>query len=140
MNEPQLIVSRFTELVESGKPDLALNYLSPDIIYNSWMGVIEGKDNVINFLRDNIRFSHHRRNYERWRVVQHSLEACLWDAGANRRPIFNHNGYDPHGTATFERNGTLFARPGALSERIYVKETVVVKDGLIILVNVSKRL
>ncbi|CCW61489.1 unnamed protein product [Phytomonas sp. EM1] len=140
MNAPQLIVARFTELVESGKPELAINYLSPDIIYNSWMGVVEGRDNVVNFLRDNVRFSHHSRSYERWRVVQHSLEPHLWEAGSSPRPIFDDTGYDPDGFATFERNGTISTRPRFVFERVRVKETIVVQNGLIILVNVSKRL
>ncbi|RNF05426.1 uncharacterized protein Tco025E_07785 [Trypanosoma conorhini] len=158
MATSQLVVTRYMDLLGEGNVEAALNYLADDVVYNTWMGVVYGKDNVTVFLRDNVRFVHHGRNYNRWRQVQHSLDPALrqydradgvtsgvspqssvhYGDPAVRR-YFNVDGYDSQGYATFERDGTLASHAKFAAFNVKIKETVVLRNNKVVLVNVSKR-
>ncbi|KAH9579828.1 hypothetical protein LSM04_002380 [Trypanosoma melophagium] len=156
MATSQLIATRFMDLLGEGRVDDALNYLSDDVVYNTWMGVVYGKDNVTVFLRDNVRFVHHGRNYNRWKQVQHCLDPTLKryavddvstasQQGLVRfgdiavRQYFNADGYDSQGYATFERDGTIASHAKFAVFHVKVKETVVLRNNKVVLVNISKR-
>lgn len=134
MSSAKLIVHRFTELCESGQLDSAFGYLSEAVIYNSWMGTVEGRNNVITFMKDNVRFMHHPRNFNRWRLVQHSLDPAV------QRGRESEDGRDAQGFATFERDGTIASKAKYYFSSVPVRETVVVRDHSIHLINVTKRL
>ncbi|EKG05545.1 hypothetical protein TCSYLVIO_003392 [Trypanosoma cruzi] len=161
MATSQLIAMRYMDLLSEGNVENALVYLSDDAVYNTWMGVVYGKENVAVFLRDNVRFVHHGRNYNRWRQVQHSLDPslrqydradgsgsgsgipsrALLQYGGDQavRRYFNAEGYDSQGYATFERDGTIASRAKFSAFNVKVKETVVLRNNKVVLVNVSKR-
>lgn len=139
MTTSQALVTRYTELVEAGQLELAFNYLSADVIYNSWLGIAEGRDNVINFMKDNIRFIHHTRSFGRWKQVQHSLEPVVLAAFAAGR-AFDSDGYDAQSYATFERDGRIASHAKFHAYTIPIKETIVVKSNSIALIQHSKRL
>ncbi|EPY30938.1 hypothetical protein STCU_01054 [Strigomonas culicis] len=140
MSTAQLIVVRYFDLVDSGKIEPALAYLANDVIYNTWLGVVEGKDNVTSFLRDNVRYMHNARNFSPWRQVQHSLDPALHFFTAQNGSVpYDDKGYDSQGFAMFERDGTIASLTKLSMKKLHVKETAVVKDGYIILVNLSKR-
>lgn len=139
MSTPQLILTRYTELIGAGNIDPALAYLSEDVIYCTWLGVVEGKSNVTTFLRDNVRYLHHSRNYNQWHQVHHSFNGAGHGTGKTAGEDA-YPSYDKEGYATFERNGKLGYQPKIYVRSVPVKETVVIRDGLIVLVNVTKRL
>ncbi|ORC90686.1 uncharacterized protein TM35_000071100 [Trypanosoma theileri] len=156
MATSQLIVTRFMDLLAEGRVDDALNYLSDDVVYNTWMGIVYGKSNVTVFLRDNIRFVHHGRNYNRWKQVQHCLDPTLERYAVDDvvtalpqslvrfgdisvRQYFNADGYDSQGYATFERDGTIASHAKFAVFHVKVKETVVLRNNKVVLVNISKR-
>ncbi|KAG5472973.1 hypothetical protein GH5_02939 [Leishmania sp. Ghana 2012 LV757] len=144
MAASHLVLQRYTELVNGGDLDGAFNYLSEDIIYVTWLGVVEGKDNVVTFLRDNIRFLHFTKNFNRWRQVQHCLDADVCqrfdDATASLPAIFNVDGYDAQGYASFERDGTIANIVKLSMQKTRVKETVVIRDGKVVLVALMEQL
>ncbi|EPY39239.1 hypothetical protein AGDE_04689 [Angomonas deanei] len=115
----------------------AFEYLGDAVIYNTWLGVVEGKENVINFLRDNIRFLYYNKSMNDWKQVQHSLDPGL--SLINGRP-FSDAGYDSQGFAMFEREGKLSGYTGFTLSRESIRETVVVKGNKIMLVSLSKRM
>ncbi|AAZ12064.1 uncharacterized protein TEOVI_000503800 [Trypanosoma equiperdum] len=150
MAASQLIATRFTDLLAEGNIESALKYIANDVVYNTWLGVVYGKDNVEVFLRDNVRFVHHGRNYNRWKQVQHSLDASLkqftvndvsgYDESAlDVRSYYDSEGYDSQGYATFERDGTIASHAKFAVFHVKVKETVVLRNNKVVLVNVSKR-
>ncbi|KEG14388.1 hypothetical protein DQ04_00491080 [Trypanosoma grayi] len=156
MATSQLIATRYMDLISEGRVGDALTYLSDDVVYNTWMGVVYGKENVEVFLRDNVRFVHHGRNYNRWKQVQHSLDPTLRQytlseggdlsalssvefGGQVVRRYFNADGYDSQGYATFERDGTVASHAKFAVFHVRVKETVVLRNNKVVLVNVSKR-
>ncbi|KAG5472589.1 hypothetical protein LSCM1_03994 [Leishmania martiniquensis] len=144
MAASQLVLQRYTDLISGGDLDAAFNYLSEDIIYLTWLGVVEGKDNVVTFLRDNIRFLHFAKNFNRWRQVQHCLDADLYrrsnDAAAGESTHFHLDGYDAQGYASFERDGTIANIVKLSMRKTRVKETVVIRDGQVVLVVLMEQL
>lgn len=143
MTTSQLILKRYTDLLGGGELEAAFSYLAEDVIYNTWLGVVEGKDNVVTFLRDNIRFLHHNRNFNHWRQVQHCLDSDLRpfrDDCASPGAFFNLEGYDSQGYATFERDGTIGDQPKFAAYSIRVKETVVIFNSQVALVSITKQL
>lgn len=141
MTSSRLVVQRYTELLSTNELEAAFNYLAEDVIYVTWLGVVEGKDNVVTFLRDNIRYMHHNRNFDRWQQVQHCLDAELVrPRGGAAEAVFDGNGYDAQGYATFERDGTVSKHLRLSLERIRVKETIVIRDGKVVLVTVMEQL
>lgn len=74
MSTPFLIVTRFSELILTGKVDSASAYLDENVILQSWQGVVEGKMDVVNYLNDSRRFMHHKRSFRPWRQVIRSME------------------------------------------------------------------
>nr|CCC91192.1 conserved hypothetical protein [Trypanosoma congolense IL3000] len=152
MTVSQLIVTRFADLLAEGNVQSASKYLADDVVYNSWLGVVYGKDNVVVFLMDNVRFVHHGRNYNRWKQVQHTLEhrARQYDlatAGGEghttntlgTKPHLGMDGYDSQGYATFERDGTIASHAKFAVFNVKIKETIVLRDNKVVLVNISKR-
>ncbi|KPI83656.1 hypothetical protein ABL78_7312 [Leptomonas seymouri] len=143
MATAQLILRRYVDLLESNELDAAFNYLAEDVIYVTWLGVVEGKDNVVTFLRDNVRFLHFTKNFNRWRAVHHCLDADLKTfsiPGSSEKSFFNQEGYDSQGYATFERDGTVAKYAKAPLEHYKVKETVVIRDNQIALVTLAQQL
>ncbi|KAK7195408.1 hypothetical protein NESM_000467800 [Novymonas esmeraldas] len=143
MASSQLVLQRYTDLLGAGELDAAFHYLAEDVIYVTWLGVVEGKDNVVTFLRDNLRFLHFTRNFNRWNQVQHCLDADLvgsvGDAAADAS-TFNSDGYDAHGYATFERDGSISNIVRLSIQRTRVKETIVIRDGEVVLVTMMEQL
>ncbi|CAM40519.1 conserved hypothetical protein [Leishmania braziliensis MHOM/BR/75/M2904] len=144
MAASQLVLQRYTELINRGDLDAAFNYLSEDIIYLTWLGVVEGKDNVVTFLRDNMRFLHFTKNFNRWRQVQHCLDADLSlhldGSGASDSTVLDHDGYDAQGYACFERDGTIANIVKLSMQKTRVKETIVIRDNKVILVVLMQQL
>lgn len=138
MTTTQVLVGRYSDLAGAGKLDMAFNYLGPDIIYNSWLGIVEGRDNVITFMRDHVRFVNHNRNYTHWRQIQHCLEPAVANPASG--VIFDSDGYDAEGYATFERDGTIASHAKFYTHSIAIKETIVVKNDQIVVISHSKRL
>lgn len=143
MATSELVLQRYTELLERSELDAAFNYLAEDIVYVTWLGVVEGKDNVVTFLRDNIRFLHFTRNFNRWRHVHHCLDADLRTfavPGSKETSFFNREGYDSQGYATYERDGTIAKHVKAPMQFYKVKETVVIRDNQVVLVTLMQQL
>ncbi|CAC9516397.1 SnoaL-like domain containing protein [Leishmania donovani] len=144
MTASHLVLQRYTDLINSGDLDAAFNYLSEDIIYVTWLGVVEGKDNVVTFLRDNIRFLHFTKSFNRWRQVQHCLDADLCrrfdDSGVGDSNLFDRDGYDPQGYASFERDGMIANVVKYSMQKTRVKETVVIRDNKVVLVTLMEQL
>lgn len=144
MAASQLVLQRYTDLINSGNLDAAFNYLSEDVVYVTWLGVVEGKDNVVTFLRDNVRFLHFTKNFNRWRQVQHCLDADLSrgfdDSGVGDSNLFNRDGYDAQGYASFERDGMIAKIVKLSMQKTRVKETVVIRDNKVVLVTLMERL
>ncbi|KPA83529.1 hypothetical protein ABB37_03124 [Leptomonas pyrrhocoris] len=143
MPTSQLVLQRYIDLLERNELDAAFNYLAEDVIYVTWLGIVEGKDNVVTFLRDNVRFMHFRTNFNRWRSVQHCLDADLktfGTPGSSETSFFNQEGYDSQGYATYERDGTVAKYAKAPLEHYRVKQTVVIRDNQIVLVTLTQQL
>ncbi|KAG8346886.1 hypothetical protein ERJ75_000739500 [Trypanosoma vivax] len=148
MSTSQLIVTRFSDLLAEGSVEAALRYIAEDVVYNTWMGIVYGRENVSVFLHDNVRFLHHGRNYNRWKQVQHSLDPTLgrFDRLGSSEPAhgepwsyFDADGYDSQGYATFERDGTISSHAKFSVFSVRVKETIVLRRNRVVLVNLSKR-
>ncbi|CAG9578609.1 conserved hypothetical protein [Leishmania major strain Friedlin] len=139
-----LVLQRYTDLINSGDLDAAFNYLSEDIIYVTWLGVIEGKDNVVTFLRDNMRFLHFAKHFNRWRQVQHCLDADLSrhcdDSDVGGSNLFDRDGYDRQGYASFERDGMIANIVKLSMQKTRVRETVVIRDNKVVLVTLMEQL
>ncbi|KAL7696607.1 hypothetical protein N2W54_006333 [Lotmaria passim] len=143
MTTSELVLQRYVDLLESNQLDAAFNYLAEDVIYATWLGIVEGKDNVVTYLRDNVRFLHFTKNFNRWRRVHHCLDTSLVKfavPGSNETSFFNKDGYDSQGYATFERDGNVAKYAKTPMEHYAVKETVVIRDNQIALVVVAQRL
>lgn len=143
MSTADLVLQRYTELLESKELDAAFNYLAEDVVYVTWLGVVEGRDNVVTFLRDNIRFLHFSKNYNRWRRVQHCLDADLATfavSGSGETSFFNGEGYDAQGYATFERDGAIAKHVKAPMQFYRVKKTIVIRDNQVALVTLMQQL
>jgi hypothetical protein len=139
----QLVLQRYTSLLEQNEIDAASNYLAEDVVYVTWLGVVEGKDNVLTFLRDNIRFLHFTTNFNRWRRVHHCLDGDLKTfpiSNSSETSFFNQDGYDSQGYATFERDGTIAKQVKLPLQHYRVKETVVIHDNQIALVTLAPHL
>lgn len=133
MGSAELIVTRFTELLASGQVDKASAYLADDVILQSWLGVVEGKADVVSYLNDNKRFMHHARTSSAWRQVNRSMEQ-----EAETDPSFS-SGYDHRNFAVFERVGTIATRPRFSVKTELVRETVVVRNDFVVLFVLAKR-
>ncbi|KAG5498870.1 hypothetical protein JKF63_03159 [Porcisia hertigi] len=144
MAASQLVLQRYTQLISSGDLDAAFNYISDDIIYVTWLGVVEGKENVMTFLRDNLRFLHFTKNFNRWRQVQHCLDPelnrSLDKSEVGDPALFNREGYDGQGYATFERDGTMANIVKLSMQKTHVKETIVIRDNKVVLVTLMEQL
>lgn len=141
MTSALLIVTRFSDLVASGNIEAAANYLALDVTHNSWIGVVNGRDDVLTMLRDGVRFMRHARVFRSWKQVQHCLDPslrCVLNTGTGSTVMFDSDGYDSHGFATFERDGTIASDPSYVRYNISVKETIVVRDSFIVLIDISK--
>ncbi|GET90981.1 hypothetical protein, conserved [Leishmania tarentolae] len=144
MSTSQLVLQRYTDLIHRGDLDAAFNYLSEDVIYVTWLGVVEGKDNVVTFLRDNIRFLHFAKSFSRWRQVQHCLDSDLSrhldGSGAGDCSLLRVDGYDAQGYASFERDGMIAKIVKLSMQKTRVKETVVIRDNKVALVTLMEQL
>lgn len=139
----QLVLQRYIDLLESNEVDAACNYLAEDVVYVTWLGIVEGKDSVVTFLRDNVRFLHFTKNFNRWRRVHHCLDSDLKQftaPGTSEISFFNAEGYDSQGYATFERDGTVAKQAKVPLQRYKVKETVVIRDNQVALVTLAEKL
>lgn len=153
MSSAYLIVTRFTELLLTGQVEKASTYLDEGVILQSWQGVVEGKADVISYLSDSRRFMHHKRSFGPWRLVHRTMESEALQGPRSSLPATSgkpgpavvveddeeFSDYDGQGYAVFERLGKMSTRPRFSVKSEKVRETVALRNDLIVLIVLSKR-
>lgn len=166
MTTSQVIALRFAELVDNGYLDAIEPFLDDEIVVSTWNGVVVGKRKAMTFFEDYRRYMHHTQNYNRWRQVQHCLDPQLHQFETNRtvayeedemersaryvsgrirggdldtERFFDAEGYDSQGYAMFERDGKYGCHPKFAFWKLPVRQVLVLKDGLVVLFQISMR-
>ncbi|CUG91072.1 transmembrane protein, putative, partial [Bodo saltans] len=163
----QTVALRFSDLVDGGLIEQLPPFLDDNIVISTWNGVVYGKEKAESFFNDYRRYMHHKHNFDKWKQVHHSLDASLQTFSSEgpsmvlpedrvertRRIVtgritggdphvaqyFDESGYDSQGFAMFERNGVVGSHPKYAFLRLPVRQVIVVKNGLVVLYELSMR-
>ena len=132
-----------------------------DIVVHTMHGVLQGRDVVVPYLVNLKRFDGYRRSFDQWKHVHHCLDPLpafnptvtqamtqieqkafggrLKGGNQEVSRFFDDLGYDAQGFAQFERIGWFGNADYIPSAYLKMRQTLVLKAGLVVLWDMSQR-